>query len=149
MRVIAEDHDWFVLEVESDTGRVFDLPRRRLFAPMSLEVILARGTWRDFSGDPRHIFDALSDAVDVPSDQLSLTQEAASRPGPAVASWANPAVVVGDRHHETRDVQGMPAEDLSTGAWATGLANARSILAQISATLSERLRRSRSSTTLR
>ena len=66
MRVVAQDHEWFVLEVEPGVGRVFDLPRLRLFAPMSLVALMARGPWSEFVGDPEFVFEALTNAQEVP-----------------------------------------------------------------------------------
>jgi hypothetical protein len=122
MQVIAQDHEWFVLQIDQDLGRVFDLPRGRLFAPMSLTAILERGTWQDFAGDPSYVIDALTEAEDVATDQMSLTGghiTAADREmmsGPwqehghrGASRWANATdalrhlgSVVGERVHRAR-----------------------------------------------
>jgi hypothetical protein len=62
MRIVATSGSWFVIQLDDATGRVFDLERRRLFAPMSLVAILARGHWEKFCGDEMPILDALSEA---------------------------------------------------------------------------------------
>jgi hypothetical protein len=66
MRIIAQSDNWFVIRLDDNvTGRVFDLERRRLFAPLAIASILARGGWSDFHGDERPILDALNEAQDV------------------------------------------------------------------------------------
>lgn len=70
MTIIAYSDNWFVIQLEDDiTGRVFDLKRRRLFAPLALTAILARGGWTEFHGDERPILDALSEAEHVTPEQ--------------------------------------------------------------------------------
>jgi hypothetical protein len=62
MRVLAHSGDRYVLKIEDDLGRVFDLGRGMLFEPMSLTAILAKGHWVEFIGDPEPILSALTTA---------------------------------------------------------------------------------------
>jgi hypothetical protein len=149
MRVVAQDHEWFVLEVEPDVGRVFDLPRRRLFAPMSLVAILARGTWRDFVGDPGYVFDALSDAEDVPSDQLSLTGEAFNDSDRAIASRDRSAMAVPDRPSVVEETCYVPADGVGSRTWPSALASAIKTIGQFGSAVGARIHGSRSSSSPR
>jgi hypothetical protein len=65
MKILAQSDNWYVIQTGDNVGRVFDLERRRLFAPMALVAILARGGWHEFSGDETAILQALSVADDL------------------------------------------------------------------------------------
>jgi hypothetical protein len=71
MRIVANSGSWYVVQLNDTTGRVFDLERRRLFAPMSLVAILARGGWHEFSGDEEPVIDALHEAHDLSPERAS------------------------------------------------------------------------------
>lgn len=150
MRVIAQDHDWFVLEIEPDVGRVFDLPRRRLFAPTSLVSIMSKGSWREFSGDPDYVFDALSDAEDVASTQMSLTREGFTEPSMGTLSGGGMALAAPARaEHLSGRVQGVPPEPLQSRGSAAVLVGAFEYGRKLAAAASARLRRAHSSSMLR
>lgn len=65
MKIIANSGSWFLVQLDDTYGRVFDLERRRLFAPMTLTAILARGGWEEFVGDELPVLDALNEAHDL------------------------------------------------------------------------------------
>lgn len=71
MRIIAQDHNWYVIQTDENLGRVFDRDRGRLFAPMTLVAILARGGWSEFHGDDQEILSALNHADDLSPDRAN------------------------------------------------------------------------------
>jgi hypothetical protein len=83
MRIVANSGRWYVIQLNETTGRVFDLERRRLFAPTSLVAILARGGWHEFSGDEEPVIDALHEAHDLSPERASQQSLAA----PDAQSW--------------------------------------------------------------
>ncbi len=88
---------------------------------MSLAAIMARGPWREFDGDPEVVFDALSDAEDVASDQLSLTGDACGEARvkyPADAS----AAMVAERRRMTDQSYLMLEHEPPTHAWPSRVA---------------------------
>jgi hypothetical protein len=78
MRIIAQSDNWYVIQITEGKGRVFDAGRRRLFAPMSLVSILARGGWSKFSGDEAPVLAALNEAQDLAPEHAN--QETLGRP---------------------------------------------------------------------
>jgi hypothetical protein len=132
MQVIAQDHEWFVLQIDPDVGRVFDMPRGRLFAPMSLTAILERGTWQDFVGDPSRVIDALTRAEDVSTDQMSLTGGHITAP--------DREILLGAWHERG-------SEGVAMGGFGSTsrLANATEALRHFGAAVGERVHRARSS----
>lgn len=69
MKILAQSGDWYVIEVRPQMGRIFDAARERLFPPMSLTAIMARGGWDPFTGDPQPVEQALSVAHDLAPDR--------------------------------------------------------------------------------
>lgn len=45
VRIVAECGNWFLLDVGNGQGRVLDLDNDRVFPPMSLVSLLAKGGW--------------------------------------------------------------------------------------------------------
>ena len=73
MKIVAQSENWYLVQTGEQTGRVYDFGRNRLFAPMSLVALLARGGWESFVGDARPVLDAIGDAEEVgpaPAGQL-------------------------------------------------------------------------------
>ena len=65
MKIVAQSENWYLVQTGEQTGRVYDFGRNRLFAPMSLVALLARGGWESFVGDARPVLDAIGDAEEV------------------------------------------------------------------------------------
>jgi hypothetical protein len=65
IRVVAQRGESFLLEIGEGRGRVLDLRHGRLFPPMAIDSILARGYWQPFSGNPDAILARLEDVEDV------------------------------------------------------------------------------------
>ena len=137
MRVVAQDHDWFVLEVEPGVGRVFDLRCRRLFAPMSLAAILARGPWHEFDGDPEFVYDALTGAEDVASDQLSLTRQGCGEEDLMHPGGAPAAVSAAERRRATNEGYAPQERQTLSHAWSSRVAG---VLKGVGAAVGDRLR---------
>jgi hypothetical protein len=65
MRIVAQSPSGqtLLVDLEDGAGRVLDLDQRKMFPPMPLDSILARGYWRDYLG-PQNVADRIKD-VDV------------------------------------------------------------------------------------
>ena len=70
MNVIAQEGEWYLVDVGHGLGRVLDLEFDRFFPPRSLTSLLAKGTWSAFEGDRdavlghvRHVHDLAPEAT--------------------------------------------------------------------------------------
>ena len=59
LEVIAQRGSFVILRHDHDTGRVLDMRTERLFAPMPMASLMARGYWGPFTGRIEDVSDIL------------------------------------------------------------------------------------------
>lgn len=77
-RVLAQRADSFLIQVGEGCARVFDARHHRLFPPVAIETVLARGYWQEFRGVERDVLDQLA--------SVEVEEIGTSRPGQASLS---------------------------------------------------------------
>jgi hypothetical protein len=55
MKVIGQSGNWYLIDLGGGQGRVLDLDFNRLFPPMSLASLIAKGGWEAFRGDQSEV----------------------------------------------------------------------------------------------
>jgi hypothetical protein len=65
MNVLAQEGNWYLLDVGNGLGRVLDLEFHRFFPPRSLVSLLAKGSWGSFSGDQDAVINAIANVHDL------------------------------------------------------------------------------------
>lgn len=64
IEVIAQRGSFVILRHDRETGRVLDLRTERLFAPVPLLSLMARGYWSPFEGRIEEVADILNRSHD-------------------------------------------------------------------------------------
>jgi hypothetical protein len=65
MNVIAQDGQWYLVDVGYGFGRVLDLEFDRFFPTGSLASLVAKGTWCPFEGDEAAVLARTHTAEDL------------------------------------------------------------------------------------
>ena len=65
MNVVAQEGQWYLVDVGNGLGRVLDLEFRRFFPPSSITSLLAKGAWERFSGDQEPVIAEIGQVQDL------------------------------------------------------------------------------------
>ena len=65
MNVLAQEGQWYLVDVGHGLGRVLDLEFDRFFPPRTLTSLLAKGAWTDFVGEPDEVLRRIADVHDL------------------------------------------------------------------------------------